>query len=189
MEYIQSCDIFPEFCMQLFLDKAIQILHTIPDEHRIGFMDSTGNLTRITKARAAWYNKIQNYFFLVKDLRNHEEGEKFRSLLVNEMISSSHGTAAIALMIRKVKEYYESKYQKKLVYRLVCTDYSWASIHAIIETLNGENGISYASKVFHLSRLKDLNEVDTFLKNRSWLVSYASHTMKRFVNSIKGKIN
>ena len=61
MEYIQSCDIFPEFCMQLFLDKAIQILHSTPDAHRIGFMDSTGNLIRITKARASWYKKIQNY--------------------------------------------------------------------------------------------------------------------------------
>ena len=48
MDYIQSCDVFPEFCMLLFLDKAIKVLHSIPDEHRIGFMDSTGNLTRIS---------------------------------------------------------------------------------------------------------------------------------------------
>ena len=65
MYYIQSSEIFPDFCMQLFLDKAFQILHSIPDAHRIGFMDSTGNLTRITKARSSWYQKIQNYFFLV----------------------------------------------------------------------------------------------------------------------------
>ena len=102
MGYIQSCDIFPEFCLQLFLEKAINILHSIPEEHRIGFMDSTGNLTRITKRRAEWYQKIQNYFFLVKDLRNHSDKEKFKSLLVNEMISSSHGTSAISLMLRKV---------------------------------------------------------------------------------------
>ena len=68
MAYIQSCDIFPEFCMHLFLDKAIQIMHIIPDAHRIGFMDSTGNLTRITKNREYWYKKIQNYFFLSQRL-------------------------------------------------------------------------------------------------------------------------
>ena len=53
--------------MQLFLDNAIQILYSMPDTHGIGFMDSTENLTRITKARASWYKKNQNYFFLIKD--------------------------------------------------------------------------------------------------------------------------
>ena len=39
-------------------------------------------------------------YVLVKDLRNHGT-EKFKSFLLNEMISSSHGTTAISLMLRK----------------------------------------------------------------------------------------
>ena len=67
-----------------------------------------------------------NFFFLVKDLRNHVESVNLKSILLKEMISSSYGTNAISLILRKVKEYYEAKYQKKLVYRLVSSDYSWA---------------------------------------------------------------
>jgi hypothetical protein len=187
-DYVKSCDVFPEINMHLYLDQSIKILHDIPEQHRISFMDSTGGLCHITKTRASWYQKIQNYFFLTKDLRNHNT-EKFMSLLINEMISSSHNTSSISSMLRKVKDSYEIKYGKKLVYRLVNTNYSWATIHAIIETLNSENAITYANKVFHLGKLKKLSEVDEFLKNRSWLVSCASHTMKRFVNNLKSNIN
>lgn len=187
MNYVQSCDIFPQFNMQLFLDQAIKILKSIPEEHRIGFLDSTGNLCRITKLQASWYNKIQNYFFLLKDLRNHGT-EKFKSLLLSEMISSTHGTATIALMQRKVKEAYELAYGTKLVFRLISIDYCFAAIHANIETHNGENIITYANKVFHLGQMKNLEDVASFLKNRTWLVSCASHTMKRFVKTLKGKI-
>ncbi len=87
MDYVQSCDIFPQLCMQLYLDKAITILESIPAEHRIGFIDSTGNICKLNKLKASWYQKIQNYFFLLKNLRNHGT-EKFKSLLLNEMISS-----------------------------------------------------------------------------------------------------
>ena len=41
-------------------------------------------------------------------------------------------------MIRKVKEVYESKFNEPLAYRLICTDNSWAAIHAIFENLNNE---------------------------------------------------
>jgi hypothetical protein len=120
-------------------------------------------------------------------MRNHDNQKKFKSLLLNEMISSNHGTSAISLMLRKCKESYEKKFNKKLVYRLVCTDYSWATIHSIIETLNNENVITYAKKVYHLGSSTDLNEISEFLKNRTWLVSCASHTMHRFVNVLRGK--
>ncbi len=53
MDYVQSCDIFPQLCIQLYLDKAISILHNIPEEHRIGFMDSTGkyNIIKLSYLR------------------------------------------------------------------------------------------------------------------------------------------
>ena len=47
-------------------------------------------------------------YVLVKDLRNHGT-EKFKSFLLNEMISSSHGTRAISLMLRKCKEIVREK--------------------------------------------------------------------------------
>ena len=102
--YVQGMEIYPEFCLQLYLDKAIQLLHKIPFNHRIAFMDSTGCLVKIDKCKASWYKKIQNYFFLLKDLRFMAVPAKFRSLLLNEMISSSHGTSAISSMLRKVNE-------------------------------------------------------------------------------------
>ena len=55
-------------------------------------MDSSGFLVKIDKCKVSWYKKIQNYFYLVKDLRFMGEPAKFRSLLLNEMISSSNGT-------------------------------------------------------------------------------------------------
>ena len=102
------------------------------------------------------------------------------------MISSTHGTSAIASMQRKIKDAYELKYGQKLVFRLISIDYCFASIHANIETHNGENIITYANKVFHLGKLKDLDDVASFLKNRTWLVSCSSHTMNRFAKTLKG---
>ena len=111
---------------------------------------------------------------------------KFRSLLLNEMISSSHGTSAISSMLRKVKEAYESKYNQTLSYRLICTDYSWAAMHAIIETLNQENIITYSNKVFYMASLNVLEELHEMLKKGTWITSCTSHTMKHFVNIIRG---
>ena len=58
--YVQGLDIYPEFCLQLYLDKAVQLLHKIPFNHRIDFMDSSGCLVKIDKCKASWYKKIQN---------------------------------------------------------------------------------------------------------------------------------
>ena len=100
--YAQGMDIYLEFCFQLYLDKAVQLLHKIPFNHSNGSISSSGCLVKIDKCKASWHNKIQNYFFLLKDLRFMDEPAKFRSLLLNEMISSSHGTSSISSMIRKV---------------------------------------------------------------------------------------
>ena len=186
MSYLRELSIFPQFTMQLFLDEAIKILHSIPEEHRIGFLDSTGRLCRIPKSIAPWYKKLFNYFFLIKDLRKHNT-PKFKSLLLNEMVSSQQDTASISSMLRIVKNNYEQKFKKNLAYRTLVTDYSWASIHAIIESLNNENIITYANKVFHLSKLPDI-ELENFIHNRTWLTSCASHTMHRFVRSLKPKV-
>jgi hypothetical protein len=68
---------------------------------------------------------------------------------------------------RKCKESHEKQYNKTLVYRLVCTDYSWATIHSIIETLNNENVITYAKN--HLGLLTDSNEIDRGLYSKSFI--------------------
>ena len=47
-----------------FEKQAISIQHKSSQLN----MDSTG-LVKIAKCKASWYNKIQNYFFLLKDLR------------------------------------------------------------------------------------------------------------------------
>ena len=35
--------------MQLYLDEAIKILHSIPDEHRMGYLDASGGLCKVAK--------------------------------------------------------------------------------------------------------------------------------------------
>ena len=88
------------------------------------------------------------------------------------MISSSHGTNLISSIIRKVKEVYESKYNEPLAYRLICTDYSWAAMHAIIETLNNENIITFSSKVFHKASLTYLEALYERLKNGTFIAHH-----------------
>ena len=47
--YIQHMNIYPQLIMIAYLDEAIKILHNIPEEYRIGFLDATGGLCKINK--------------------------------------------------------------------------------------------------------------------------------------------
>ena len=37
--YLQGMEIYPEFCLQFYLDKAVQLLKKIPLNYMISFMD------------------------------------------------------------------------------------------------------------------------------------------------------
>ena len=65
-------------------------------------MDSTGGLVKTDKCKASWYNKIQKYFFLLKDFRNHHTPTKFRSLLVDEMVDETLNNENIIIFSNKV---------------------------------------------------------------------------------------
>ena len=97
--YVRRIITFPQLCIQLFVDKALDILHSIPQDNRIALMDSTGRLVKIPKYKASWIKRIINYFFLVKDLRTHSSS-KFRSFRLNEMITSEHDTESVSSMLR-----------------------------------------------------------------------------------------
>ena len=67
-------------------------------------------------------------------------------------------------------------------FRLVCSDLSWATVHAALETLNSENVYSYMDKIYRVSK----NEIEIDSKT-SWLASCSAHTMNRFVKLLKKK--
>jgi hypothetical protein len=184
--FVRDLNIFPQLSFNIFLDKALEILNNIPAEHRITFIDATGRLVRIPKKSCSFYNKIFNYFLLVKDLRTHGT-PKFRSFYLSEMISSSHDTEAICNMFRKVRIAYETKFKNKLRFRIIVMDFSWPTMHAVLEALNLENMITYAHKVFRLGSIS-FEELPNFIEQGTWIVSCCAHTMKRFHRCVKSNV-
>ena len=104
------------------------------------------------------------------------------------MVTSNQQTKSIKAMLQSVKDDYEEKFNSKLSYRIIVSDYSWATIHAIVETLNCQDINSYSKQVYEYSKLPDF-EITDFVKNKTWISSCASHTMHRFVITLKSKIH
>lgn len=157
-------------------------LRNISSANRIAHIDSSGKFCRIPK-RIRQYKWLLNYFIICKD-RNQfvQELNAEKSLLVSEMVTSRHTTFSTGNFLRFIKHDYETKYPNETLYfRMIVSDYSWATMHAIVEALNIENMEIYAKKVYNASRRKDaLEEFKT-----SWIVSCTAHTMHRFVRAIK----
>ncbi|CAF1050218.1 unnamed protein product [Brachionus calyciflorus] len=113
-------------------------------------------------------------------LTNVKSTVKYKSAVVGEYISSQHDVYSISRFLSCFKDDYERCYQQdQLKFRLICLDYSWASIHAVLKALNNENVIEYSNRVFKLSN-DGIIESD-----KSWLCSCVANTMKRFSHSIK----
>ena len=184
--FVRSFSIFPQFSVNMFLDKALDILHSIPAEHRIQFMDSSGRLVNIPKYKCSYFNRIMNYFCFVKDLRTHGTS-KFRSFCLNEMITSQHDTESVSGMLRTVKTAYEARFNTELRYRGVVMDYSYPSMYAVVNVLNSLSFIKYANKVFKLGSLSE-DEIESLIIKYTWIISCCSHTMKRFHTCSKANI-
>ena len=102
------------------------------------------------------------------------------------MSTSRHDSFRIGEMFRLLRFNYNKIYQSRnLTFRLIVSDLSWATIHAIVETLNLENIITYSCRVFSYS--KEQPEGPGW-EDKSWLASCASHTMHRFVRMTKKKV-
>jgi hypothetical protein len=157
-------------------------LHNISGDDRIAHVDASGKFCRIP-IRIRRFKRLLNYFIICKDRKQFvQELNVEKSLLVSEMVTSRHTTFSIGNFFRFLKYDYESKYPSETLYfRMIVTDYSWATMHAIVEALNIENMERYAKKVYNIGRGKDaIEEFKT-----SWIVSCTAHTMHRFIRAIK----
>ena len=125
-----------------------------------------------------------NYFLLLKNYKQASTYDfnttKYKSTIIGDYISSEHDVYSISRFLNSFKDDYEHCYPKDdFKFRLICIDYSWASIHAVLKSFNQENVIDYPNRVFKLAN-DGIIESD-----KSWLCSCVAHTMKRFSRSIK----
>jgi hypothetical protein len=81
-------------------------------------------------------------------------------------------------MLRKFKFNFQEKYKSsEKIAKIIVTDMSWYSIHAVLEIVNNEDFFQY--RVWKLAN-DGINEAEEPMSSKSWLASCASHTMHRF---------
>lgn len=145
-------------------------------------MDSTGGLVQIPKKNRI-YQKIFNYFLLLKDLRNFDDEDmREKSVLITELVSSRHTVYAITTFLRFLKMEFERIYKTRISFRILVIDYSWPEMHASLEVFNLDTIETYSK---HVYRIATAPLSDDMFEKRTWLCSCASHTMHRFVNHLK----
>jgi hypothetical protein len=86
----------------------------------------------------------------------------------------------------QMKMEFEAAYKQPFKFRLAVTDLCWSTVHALCTVSNKQEVGEYAVDVFKLSK-DELSELQ--IKSKTWLISCAAHTMKRFSNSVKKKLN
>lgn len=87
----------------------------------------------------------------------------------------------IRSLFELLRSEYERCFNKKLTYRTITSDYSWAKIHAIIEGLNCQTVDDYINRIYYMLTLG----ADFHTTERTWYISCAAHTMNRFSTKIK----
>jgi len=105
------------------------------------------------------------------------------------MVTSDHTTTSITNMLRHMREKYEHKYKEDLRFKTIVSDFSWATMHAILEVFNRETIEDYSKRIFDVSQLTDLVAVDRSLRKKTSITSCVSHTMARFARSVKKVAN
>ncbi|CAF0789424.1 unnamed protein product, partial [Brachionus calyciflorus] len=150
-------------------EKQIASINLVSPENRILHLDATGQLVRIGGINYK-YQAPLNHFAVLKD-RRAIGCSVAKSLLVSE--------------IAIIRAYHLLNGNKPLVFRIIVSDYSFANIHACLRAYNDENINEYALRVFRLAQgYLEVWPTD----NKSWLVSCASHTMKRYVDGLKSLV-
>ena len=178
--YLQEFMTNKEFTMYLHIAKQIECIHAVPEGCRIWHVDATGGLVQIASALRN-YPKLLNYVTLLKDSRLIGGDFTTASTITSEMVTSRQDSYRITDFFNYFKTNYESRYKNNhLNFRLICTDFSYALMYGILNSIMNETLIKYSHRVYKLSKDEIFIE-DGF----SWLYSCTSHTMKRFSNSLK----
>ena len=183
--YIQQIITHKEFAMYTYCHQQIELLRSVPPENRIAHYDATGNLARIPKNKIL-YSKLLTHCLLLKDSRqtiDQTSGKSTKSAIIADMCTTRQDVYRISDFFRCFKTDYETIYSQPLSFRLIVCDWSWASMHAIVESFNNQIMEENAKKVWQLS----CYELDP--KDQTWIISCTSHTMNRFVKSLSTIMN
>lgn len=100
---------------------------------------------------------------------------------MNETVTSQHDACRIGEMFNLLKYNYKKVFGTSIFFRFVVCDLSWATIHAMIETMNLETIDDYAKRIFKYASDKT---VDT-ISQKGFLESCISHTKHRFARGLK----
>ena len=141
---------------------------------------------KIPQYKCEWLQRIFNYCLIAKDLRDVNTEAFSKSLLLSEMITSDQSSDSICNIFSILKNKFNKHFKLNLKFRIILIDYSWASIHAILETLNLEDVSAYSKRVYRLAQMRT-HEINDCVKNYTWLISCCSHTMHRFVKALSVK--
>ena len=106
---------------------------------------------------------------------------------VSETITSRHDTSSIAKLPQRFKYDYMSLFpsDSASIFKLLISDFSWATIHAVLEVFNLERVNEYSQRVFNLACNKTTPKRDD---DKLYIGSCCSHTMNRFCKQVKQKI-
>lgn len=175
--YVQKLDIEPEFCLALHCEKQLETIEYVEPQKRMLFVDSSGGLVKMTKQMNEYYQRIQNYVFLLKDVSKlHEYGA-----VINEVVSSQHDTGRLSEMFQTMKNNFEKLGKESLFFRYVVSDLCWPTIHAILAVLNLETIHDYSKRINKYSTDEDVNP----LEQKGFLASCISHSTHRFTRGLK----
>ena len=149
---VQKFESFPDFTVNLHTERQIKSIESIRCSHRVLHIDATGGFVRMDKQMGD-YSWIYNYSFLLK---SHSEPE-IEALPLAEVAISRHDTFSVSEMCRLSKfNYTKIIPNKKLSFRLIVLDYSFACIHATLDAFNSDSIIDYMKKVYDISIKKNL---------------------------------
>ena len=100
---------------------------------------------------------------------------------MSETVTSQHDTCRIGEMFHLLKHNYKKVFGTALFFRYVVCDLSWATIHAMLETMNFELIDDFSKRIFKFASDKEVN----LKSQKGFLASCISHTTHRFAKGLK----
>ena len=120
----------------------LKTVRQIQPNKRICQVDATGCLVKIDNYMRR-FNRLLNYVMLVKDIGD----PTIPGFNATEMATSRHDTFSISEMFNVFVYNYKKLFPSDLlIFRLLISDFSWATMHAALTSFNKEDMTAYAKK-------------------------------------------
>ena len=118
--FVQKKGDSPQFFMHLYMEKQLECIKKVPKENRVLHFDATGGLVSIpynmTAHQGFKYDRILNYYLLLSQLNTAKELKA--SVMVGELVSSSHNVPTLKDFFNSYKYHYEKCFSnEKLCFR------------------------------------------------------------------------